>query len=58
MSWTVERLGAPMEVNVEAGDNERHGSYSPEVNLMLEGLMCQPPYLFGSETLGEGGSLG
>lgn len=51
---SVVRLGDP--ASIEAGDSARQGSYSPDANMVLEGLMCQPPYLLGSETLGEGGS--
>lgn len=31
-----------------------YGSYSPQGNMMLVGLMCQPQYLFGSVTFGLG----
>ena len=54
MSWTVVRFGEP--ISVDAGDKARQGSYSPEVNIVFEGLMFQPPYLFGAETFGLAGS--
>ena len=51
--WTVVLPGEP--ISIDAGDRALHGSYSPELNMVLEGLMYHPPYLFGASTLGLGG---
>lgn len=41
--------------SIDAGDNARHGSNSPDVNIVLDGFMSHPPYLFGLDTSGSDG---
>jgi hypothetical protein len=43
---------------VLAGLRLHHGSNSPEFNIVFEGLMYHPLYLFGSAALGVLGAYG
>ena len=43
-------------MSVDAGERERQGSNSPDANIVLDGLIAQPPYLLGTATFGVGGS--